>query len=129
VTESLLSADIEETIKKLNALADLGIKIAIDDFGTGYSSLAYLKRFPVNKLKIDKAFIDDITERESSDAAIVQATIQMSNALNITTIAEGVEEQEQLELLTAMGCDEIQGYFFSKPLTPKNLQAFILKHQ
>ncbi|VAW48404.1 diguanylate cyclase/phosphodiesterase (GGDEF & EAL domains) with PAS/PAC sensor(s) [hydrothermal vent metagenome] len=125
VTESLLMSDIEETIKKLNAFADLGIKIAIDDFGTGYSSLAYLKRFPVSKLKIDKAFIDEITHHDSSDPAIVQATIQMAHALNITTIAEGVEEQSQLDLLNTMGCNEIQGYFFSKPLPPKELQQFI----
>ncbi len=129
VTESLLMSDIEETIKKLNAFADLGIKIAIDDFGTGYSSLAYLKRFPVSKLKIDKAFIDEITHNDSSDPAIVQATIQMTKALGITTIAEGVEDQEQLEILDSMGCDEIQGYFFSRPLPPKALQDFILKHQ
>lgn len=129
VTESLLMSDIEETIKKLNAFADLGIKIAIDDFGTGYSSLAYLKRFPVSKLKIDKAFIDDITLNDSSDPAIVQATIQMTKSLGITTIAEGVEEQEQLDILDTMGCDEIQGYFFSRPLPPNELQKFILKHQ
>ena len=129
VTESLLMSDIEETIKKLNAFADLGIKIAIDDFGTGYSSLAYLKRFPLSKLKIDKAFIDDITKSNSSDPAIVQATIQMSKALGITTIAEGVEEKEQLDALDAMGCDEIQGYYFSKPLSSNDLQHFILKHQ
>ncbi|MCF6299209.1 MAG: EAL domain-containing protein [Thiomicrorhabdus sp.] len=128
VTESLLMSDIEETIKKLNAFADLGIKIAIDDFGTGYSSLAYLKRFPVSKLKIDKAFIDDITQSNSSDPAIVQATIQMTKALGITTIAEGVEEQDQLDILNKMGCDEIQGYFFSRPLAPNDLQDFILKH-
>ena len=125
VTESLLMSDIEETIKKLNAFADLGIKIAIDDFGTGYSSLAYLKRFPVSKLKIDKTFIDDITHTESSDAAIVQASIQMAKALKITTIAEGVEEQAQLDLLKHMGCNEIQGYFFSRPLPPLELQQFI----
>ncbi|GKT11072.1 MAG: hypothetical protein ISEC1_P0035 [Thiomicrorhabdus sp.] len=129
VTESLLMSNIEETIQKLNAFADLGIKIAIDDFGTGYSSLAYLKRFPVSKLKIDKAFIDDITKSDSSDPAIVQATIQMSKALGITTIAEGVEEKEQLDALNAMGCDEIQGYYFSRPLSPNDLQDFILKHQ
>jgi len=129
VTESLLMSDIEDTIKKLNAFANLGIKIAIDDFGTGYSSLAYLKRFPVSKLKIDKAFIDDITHINSTDAAIVQATIQMARALNIITIAEGVEEQEQLELLSTMGCDEIQGYLFSKPLSPMDLQSFILKYK
>ncbi len=125
VTESLLMSDIEETIKKLNAFADLGIKIAIDDFGTGYSSLAYLKRFPVSKLKIDKAFIDEITHTDSSDPAIVLATIQMTKALNITTIAEGVEDQNQLDLLKTMGCDEIQGYFFSRPLAPHDLKEFI----
>jgi len=129
VTESLLMSDIEETIKKLNAFADLGIKIAIDDFGTGYSSLAYLKRFPVSKLKIDKAFIDEITHTNSSDPAIVLATIQMTKALNITTIAEGVEEQTQLDLLKTMGCDEIQGYFFSRPLSPNDLKEFIQNYK
>ncbi len=129
VTESLLMSDIEEAIKKLNAFADLGIKIAIDDFGTGYSSLAYLKRFPVSKLKIDKAFIDEITHTDSSDPAIVLATIQMTKTLKITTIAEGVEEQSQLNLLKTMGCDEIQGYFFSKPLSPDDLTHFIQAHQ
>jgi len=129
VTESLLMSDIEKTIKKLNDFADLGIKIAIDDFGTGYSSLAYLKRFPVSKLKIDKAFIDEITHTNSSDPAIVLATIQMAKALKITTIAEGVEEQNQLNLLKTMGCDEIQGYFFSKPLSPDDLTHFIQAHQ
>ncbi|MCF6346166.1 MAG: EAL domain-containing protein [Thiomicrorhabdus sp.] len=129
VTESLLMSDIEEAIKKLNAFANLGIKIAIDDFGTGYSSLAYLKRFPVSKLKIDKAFIDEITHTDSSDSAIVLATIQMTKTLKITTIAEGVEEQSQLNLLKTMGCDEIQGYLVSKPLSPDDLTNFIQAHQ
>jgi len=122
-------SDIEEAIKKLNAFANLGIKIAIDDFGTGYSSLAYLKRFPVSKLKIDKAFIDEITHTDSSDSAIVLATIQMTKTLKITTIAEGVEKQSQLNLLKTMGCDEIQGYLVSKPLSPDDLTNFIQAHQ
>lgn len=125
VTESLLMTDIQDTITKLNAFADLGIKIAVDDFGTGYSSLAYLKRFPVSKVKIDKTFIDDLSMPNSSDAAIVAATIQMANALNIRTIAEGVETKEQLKLLTEMGCDEIQGYYFSKPLPFHELVQFM----
>ena len=127
ITESLLMTDIEETILKLNSLAELGIKIAIDDFGTGYSSLAYLKQFPVNRLKIDKSFIDDITLPDNADLAIVKATIQMASALHITTIAEGVETQNQLSLLNALGCDEVQGYLYSKPLPLPELHKYIQK--
>ncbi|BCN94045.1 hypothetical protein THMIRHAM_18300 [Thiomicrorhabdus immobilis] len=125
ITESLLMTDIEQTLIKLNELASLGIKIAIDDFGTGYSSLAYLKRFPVNRLKIDKSFIDDITNKDDADQAIVKATIQMAHALHIATIAEGVEEIAQLETLKILGCDEIQGYHLSKPLSFHNTLQFL----
>ncbi|MDX1352842.1 MAG: EAL domain-containing protein, partial [Thiomicrorhabdus sp.] len=118
---------IKQTIIKLNELAELGIKIAIDDFGTGYSSLAYLKQFPVNRLKIDKSFVDDITLPDDADLAIVKATIQMADALHITTIAEGVETQDQLTLLKALGCNEVQGYFYSKPLPANELHHFIKK--
>lgn len=125
ITESLLMADIEDSIFKLNQLTGAGIKIAIDDFGTGYSSLAYLKQFPVNRLKIDKSFIDDILDLDDADCAIVKATIQMAQALHINTIAEGVEKQNQLDLLKIFGCDEVQGYLYSKPLAPNDLQQFL----
>ncbi|GAB6070962.1 hypothetical protein JCM30760_20590 [Thiomicrorhabdus hydrogeniphila] len=125
VTESLLMSDIKDTIYKLNQLAEEGIKIAIDDFGTGYSSLAYLKQFPVNRLKIDKSFINDISDPNDADSAIVRATIQMAHALHINTIAEGVEETCQLELLKSFNCDEVQGYLCSKPLPSDDLLIFI----
>lgn len=125
ITESLLMTDIKQTLIKLNQLAEIGIKIAIDDFGTGYSSLTYLKRFPINRLKIDKSFIDDITNKNDADSAIVKATIQMAHALNIDTIAEGVEEIAQLEVLKSLECDEIQGYYYSKPLSFNHLVSFI----
>jgi len=128
ITESLLMNDIEQTLIKLNQLTALGVKIAIDDFGTGYSSLSYLKRFPINRLKIDKSFIDDITDTQDADEAIVRATIEMAHALHIDTIAEGVETGEQLQLLKTIDCDEIQGYYFSKPLNSTDLMQFINKH-
>lgn len=125
ITESLLMSDINQTILKLNQLTELGIKIAIDDFGTGYSSLAYLKQFPVNRLKIDKSFVDDISDPDGMDSAIVRATIDMAHTLHINTIAEGVEEKNQQQILRAFGCDEIQGYFYSKPLPVQELHKFM----
>lgn len=125
ITESLLMTDINETVLKLNKLTELGIKIAIDDFGTGYSSLAYLKQFPVNRLKIDKSFVDDISDPNEVDSAIVRATIEMARALHINTIAEGVEEENQQQILYTFGCGEAQGYFYSKPLPAKELHKFM----
>jgi len=112
LTESVLIRDVDETLKKLEALAKLGVKLAIDDFGTGYSSLSYLKRFPIHKLKIDRSFIDDLPDDES-DVAIVTAIIHLAHALKLQVIAEGVETQEQKAFLCALNCDEIQGYIFS----------------
>ncbi|WP_127471350.1 putative bifunctional diguanylate cyclase/phosphodiesterase [Thiomicrorhabdus aquaedulcis] len=125
VTESILMINATSTLDKLNALAELGIHIAIDDFGTGYSSLAYLKRFPVTKLKIDKSFIDDLNSHLLADTAIVQATIDMARALNIKTIAEGVETAEQKARLTSMQCDQIQGYYLAKPMPIESFLHFI----
>jgi diguanylate cyclase (GGDEF)-like protein len=112
LTESILIQDVDETMKRLEALSSLGVKLAIDDFGTGYSSLSYLKRFPINKLKIDRSFVDDLPDDES-DVGIVNAIIQMANALHLTTIAEGVETEQQHAFLAAAGCQEFQGYLFS----------------
>jgi len=125
ITESLLMDDTNQALNKLNQLTELGINIAIDDFGTGYSSLSYLKKFPINRLKIDKSFIDEITNQEVADAAIVQATIEMAHALHIKTIAEGVEENDQLRLLKIIECDQVQGYYYSKPLPIDELTEFI----
>jgi len=115
VTESVVMQDAARAISTLNALKDMGVTLAIDDFGTGYSSLSYLKRFPVNKLKIDKSFVDGMVD-DPDDAAIVMAIIAMAQSLRHTVIAEGVETEAQAERLRAYGCDEMQGYLFSRPL-------------
>ena len=96
----------------MHQLRDIGVRIALDDFGTGYSSLSYLKRFPFDKIKIDRCFISDIAEIDGS-AAIVQAVVNIAASLNMTTTAEGVETQEQRDKLRALGCTEMQGYLFS----------------
>jgi diguanylate cyclase (GGDEF)-like protein/PAS domain S-box-containing protein len=116
LTESLLMSDPEGAARTLRGLKDSGVKISVDDFGTGYSSLAYLKRFPIDALKIDYSFIRDITT-DPEDAMITLAIIGLAHSLKLKVVAEGVETQEQLELLAANGCDEIQGYRFSKPTT------------
>jgi len=118
ITESQIMKNPEEAIKKLQALSDLGIKLAVDDFGTGYSSLAYLKKFPINKLKIDQAFVKDLPHDEE-DAAITKALIALAKSLNLGIIAEGVETKEQKDFLVENDCENIQGYYYSKP-TPVN---------
>jgi EAL domain-containing protein (putative c-di-GMP-specific phosphodiesterase class I) len=105
----------EIAIDTLNHLRSKGFTIAVDDFGTGYSSLGYLKRFPIDKLKIDQTFIRDL-ETDQDDAVIVSAIIAMSHLLGMKTLAEGVESDEQLEYLNAAGCDEIQGYLLGRPM-------------
>jgi EAL domain-containing protein (putative c-di-GMP-specific phosphodiesterase class I) len=120
ITESALMAHGESAIATLRKLKDLGISISIDDFGTGYSNLAYLKRFQVDALKIDIAFIRDVTTN-ADDAAIAIAIINMAHSLRLKVIAEGVETREQLDFLRIYGCDEIQGYFLSQPLPAAEL--------
>jgi len=115
VTESVVMRDATRAISTLNALKKLGVALSIDDFGTGYSSLGYLKRFPLDKLKIDKSFVDGLPGNED-DAAIAHAIIAMAHSLRLTVIAEGVETEAQLEFLRSHGCDELQSYLFSKPL-------------
>jgi diguanylate cyclase (GGDEF)-like protein/PAS domain S-box-containing protein len=115
LTESVIMKNAETTTAVLREFHDLGIEISIDDFGTGYSSLNYLKRFPVNKLKIDQSFVREITT-DPDDAAITVAIIAMGHSLHLKVIAEGVETKEQLEYLRSIDCDEIQGYLFSRPL-------------
>ncbi len=123
ITEGVLMNDVTRSIQILNDISRMGIKISIDDFGTGYSSLAYLKSFSIDKLKIDKSFIDNIT-MHGADQSIVKAVIDLAKNLSLKVIAEGVETEEQLDLLIEYGCDEIQGYYFSKPLLPENLLEF-----
>nr|WP_315261551.1 EAL domain-containing protein [uncultured Duganella sp.] len=124
LTETALMVNAERTITVLKNLKTLGIKVAIDDFGTGYSSLSYLQRFPIDKLKIDIAFVRDITTNPN-DAAIALAIISMAHSLKLQVIAEGVETRAQLEYLRRSRCDEIQGYFFSRPLPPDELGALV----
>ena len=124
LTEGTTMDDPIRAITLMNELHDHGIRMSIDDFGTGYSSLNYLKQFRVYKLKIDISFIRDITENPE-DRAIVNAIISMADSLNLQTIAEGVETAEQLELLRDSGCDEVQGYYFSKPLPSVEFERFV----
>lgn len=120
ITESLIMERPEDAVRTLKALSDMGVQISIDDFGTGYSSLSYLKRFPLDKIKIDRSFISDIAS-DSDDAAIVTAIIAMAHSLNATVVAEGVESAAQLQFLRERGCDEFQGYYFSRPLPCEEL--------
>lgn len=124
LTEAIAMSEAEIGIAIMDELHNLGVGIAIDDFGTGYSSLSYLKRFRVHKLKVDKSFIDDI-EQDSEGKAIVSAIISMAKSLGLQTIAEGVETQLQIDVLTQQGCDEVQGYYFSKPLHVEQLLDFV----
>jgi diguanylate cyclase (GGDEF)-like protein/PAS domain S-box-containing protein len=115
LTESILVHDADEALQRLHALARLGVRMSIDDFGTGYSSLAYLKRFPIDKLKIDRSFIMGLPQDES-DAGIVRAILQMARALGMKVIAEGVETEAQRQFLQHAGCDQFQGYLFAPAL-------------
>jgi len=129
LTESILLQDIDIAMNTLNKLNELGVQLSIDDFGTGYSSLSYLKRLSVDKLKIDQSFVSDVTE-DSDDAAIVRAIIQLGHTLQLKVIAEGVETDSQHEFLREAGCDNAQGYLFSRPQPAKGIASFAasLKH-
>ncbi|WP_272227339.1 EAL domain-containing protein [Methylophilus methylotrophus] len=128
LTESILLEDIDHLLAQLDGLKKLGVKLAIDDFGTGYSSLAYLKKFNIDRLKIDQSFVRDINT-DPNDAAIVRAIVQMAHTLNLEVIAEGVEDEAMLKHLRESGCDEVQGYLFSKPLPADAFEAFIKNSQ
>ncbi|WP_426196390.1 EAL domain-containing protein [Massilia sp. DWR3-1-1] len=127
LTESASMADPEKTIEILRRIKAMGVKVAIDDFGTGYSNLSYLKRFPVDKLKIDQSFVRDITT-DQHDLSIARAVIAMGHGLGLTVIAEGVETVEQLELLAANGVDEVQGYYLSRPIGGSACAALMAAH-
>ncbi len=128
LTESVIMQNAEETIRLLNNIKEMGIKLSVDDFGTGYSSLSYLKRFPIDTLKIDRSFVRDIVS-DPDDAAIVKAIIAMANSLNLKVIAEGVETAQQLEFLRQHGCHEMQGYYFSEPLTAEALTQLLTREK
>jgi EAL domain-containing protein (putative c-di-GMP-specific phosphodiesterase class I) len=126
ITESVLMSDARQAVEVVRALAGRGVRFSIDDFGTGYSSLAYLKRFSAHVLKIDRSFIDGLG-RDAHDSAIVGATIALADALGMETIAEGVEEPEQLAFLRRLRCHRAQGYYVSRPLPPDALAALLAR--
>ncbi|HEX5783863.1 MAG TPA: EAL domain-containing protein [Burkholderiaceae bacterium] len=126
LTESLLIEDPEHALTTLNGLKAMGVRLSIDDFGTGYSSLAYLKRFKVDRLKIDQSFVRDLRDNPD-DAVIVQAIIQMAHSLGLVTIAEGVEDENTSQQLRDLGCDEAQGYFWGRPMDVKQVDEYLLK--
>lgn len=125
LTESAMMYDTEKIRTTIQNLKALGVKLSIDDFGTGYSSLSYLKKFAVDKLKIDQSFIKNLLDNQE-DAAIVKAVIQMAKSLNLKTIAEGVEDGETLDALHGHGCDEVQGYHFARPMSIEAFEGFAL---
>jgi diguanylate cyclase (GGDEF)-like protein/PAS domain S-box-containing protein len=127
LTESLIMTDVQQAVLTLQQLKDLGVLLSVDDFGTGYSSLSYLKRFPIDTLKIDQAFVQDITT-DADDAVIVNAIISLAHNLQLTVIAEGVETEAQLDYLRRQGCDEIQGYYFSRPV-PADAFELLLRNR
>ncbi|MFT7219428.1 MAG: EAL domain-containing protein (putative c-di-GMP-specific phosphodiesterase class I), partial [Candidatus Azotimanducaceae bacterium] len=124
ITEGLAMKDLNRNTAMLSDLKNLGVNISMDDFGTGYSSLSYLKRLPLTTLKIDKSFIMDIQDNED-DQEITRAIIAMGQSLNLATLAEGVETEEQLAILSCYGCDYIQGYYYSKPLPADDMTNYL----
>lgn len=126
ITETQMMQDPLASIEKLQVISDMGIEIAIDDFGTGYSSLAYLKRLPVDKLKIDKSFVDNLPD-DDEDCAISKAVIALAKSLNLKIIAEGVETKEQKDFLVENGCFNVQGYYYSQPIPATQMQNLLQK--
>ncbi|MBG7621056.1 EAL domain-containing protein [Herbaspirillum sp. AP02] len=126
ITENVVMKDAEKSVATLHALKRLGLQISVDDFGTGYSSLSYLRRFPVDALKIDKSFVRDIA-RDADSAAIVKAVISLAHILNLRVIAEGVENEEQHAFLKENACDEVQGYYFGKPMAVADFTEWLTR--
>ena len=126
LTESILVRDADEALSRLQALSQLGVQLSIDDFGTGYSSLAYLKRFPIDKLKIDRSFVSGLPD-DDSDVGIVRAILQMAQALGMKVIAEGVETELQRAFLKSEGCAFFQGYLFSPAIDAISFEHRLLR--
>jgi EAL domain-containing protein (putative c-di-GMP-specific phosphodiesterase class I) len=124
LTENAIMQDPKETAKTLDDLHNMGVSLAIDDFGTGYSSLNYLKRFPIDKLKIDRSFIEDLPQ-DLNDSAIVQAIINLAKSLRMIVIAEGVENKAQLDFLRSLSCEIYQGYLGGRPVDAERFIALL----
>ncbi|OGA08077.1 MAG: diguanylate cyclase [Betaproteobacteria bacterium RIFCSPHIGHO2_12_FULL_69_13] len=128
ITEGMVMHNPERAIALLTAIKQMGLRLAIDDFGTGYSSLAQLKRFPIDTLKVDRSFIREIP-KDAEDRAITEAIIAMGKSLSLTVVAEGVETEEQQAFLREHACDQMQGYYFSKPIAPGEFAELLRKHE
>ncbi|MES9816184.1 MAG: EAL domain-containing protein [Candidatus Thiodiazotropha sp.] len=126
ITEGHVMENPENAIRILDKIDDIGIKLALDDFGTGYSSLSYLKKLPITKLKIDRSFIKDLPH-DTEDKAISKAVIALAKSLDHEILAEGVESIEQIEFLVENGCEIFQGYYYSKPIPAKEMEAFLCR--
>jgi len=127
ITESVLMADAAQSLTRLRDLKELGVRIAVDDFGTGYSSLNYLRRFPVDVLKIDKAFVDEIADQFSKDTALVHTIIEIGRILGLEVVAEGIEHNVQVEALRDLGCEIGQGYQFGRPIPAAEIGKLLSK--
>ena len=127
LTESVVLENVEDVITRMHAVKLLGVSFSMDDFGTGYSSLQYLKRLPLDQVKIDQSFVRDIAS-DPNDAAMVHAVIAMTDALGLNVIAEGVETEAQREFLERHNCHAFQGYLFSKPITVKEFEKLITQY-
>jgi EAL domain-containing protein (putative c-di-GMP-specific phosphodiesterase class I) len=123
LTESMVIQNIDRAMALLGEIKQIGVKVAIDDFGTGYSSLSQLKHFPIDTLKLDQCFVQDL-RTHSEDQAITRAIIEMGKTLNLKVVAEGVETEDQVDFLRANACDEIQGFHFARAIGPDDFVAF-----
>jgi EAL domain-containing protein (putative c-di-GMP-specific phosphodiesterase class I) len=128
LTESAVMTHPEESAAMLEELSSMGVLVSVDDFGTGYSSMSYLRRFPIDNLKIDRGFVKDLMTR-ADDASIVKAIISLAHSLRLKVVAEGVETPEQLDSLKSMGCDQYQGFHFSPPLSAADFGALMRKRE
>lgn len=128
ITESIFIESVEKTLAMLHQIKALGVRVALDDFGTGYSSLSYLRSFPFDKIKIDRSFVNDIGSSTSA-GAIIGAITTLADALDMETLAEGVEDEEQMAMLLAKGCQQVQGYLLSRPMRPEDALLYIGNHQ